>query len=144
VRNTCEERLGSLRGCDCVVTAYLQAALSLPYPLFAINKTGSLSYAQYKTRYTFFISFVLLCYRADYWTFRVEDTRNCRLPLGYDQADVVSCDMYFSLCKPLGAICEGYENSSTCQIVTTADSNVTVYDMGTYKNNEDIVPLSES
>lgn len=81
---------------------------------------------------------------AKYWTFRVPDKRDCVLPLGYTEDDVEGCNIYISVCKPLGnTTCRGYPNSTTCQQVVMSNLDPFYYDMGTYTDNFEFSPLGK-
>lgn len=53
------------------------------------------------------------------------------------------CNIYLSVCKPLGSIvCPDYPDSTTCQEVMTVDGDSYYYDMGTYTENSEFEPVN--
>ena len=61
----------------------------------------------------------------------------CVVPIGYEELNVTSCTVYFSVCKALpGARCAGVTNSSTCQEVVTNDGQMHYYSIGDYRGND--------
>lgn len=80
--------------------------------------------------------------RADYWAIRIPETVDCILPSGLEARDLASCDIFISVCKPLGEICPDYENSTTCQMVTTTNGTLYYFDMGHYTGSGEFNPLN--
>lgn len=55
------------------------------------------------------------------------------LPTNATEDEVKGCNIFLSVCKPLGSsVCPTYPNSTTCQQVTTVYGDSYYYDMGTY------------
>ncbi len=79
---------------------------------------------------------------APFWTARVEDPKNCLLPLGYTQDQVESCDIYYAACRPLGNACGQYINSTSCQKVVANNTDY-YFDMGAFNPEEKYQSLGE-
>ena len=64
------------------------------------------------------------------------------LPVNTTEDELVSCDIFISVCKPLGnTVCPGYPNSTTCQQVTTVTGESYYYDMGSYSSASNFEPF---
>lgn len=80
--------------------------------------------------------------RSDYWTIRIHNIIDCMLPTNTTEEELEGCNIFLSVCKPLGSsVCPDYPNSTTCQVVTTIHGDTYYYDMGTYSEKE-FSPLS--
>ena len=64
------------------------------------------------------------------------------LPSNITEEQLARCDVYLSICKPLGEMCPGYSDSTTCQKVTLTNGTAYYYDMGTYDGNDEFLPFS--
>ena len=82
-------------------------------------------------------------FRPAYWTIRIPKNKDCILPLGLEEEDIVGCNVYISVCKSLDTVCPGAPSSSTCQEVFTTINGTYYYDIGKFTTSDEFNPLSK-
>jgi hypothetical protein len=74
---------------------------------------------------------------------RLQEVQDCMLPFNTTEEELAWCNVYLSVCKPLGSeVCPDYPDSTTCQEVMTTNGDRYYYDMGTYEGNKEFYPIT--
>lgn len=76
--------------------------------------------------------------KAEYWNISVPTAAQCILPTGVSLNDISSCNIYFSICRPLPVErCEPSNTSSVCQEVILTNGSVIYFNQGEYSTEHE-------